>query len=133
MPSVSVAVQKTRLAKSLQGPLGGFLKKLMNPAAVRELKRLEALGENLEMVKKVLFWLRGTTNLKTVVGAFLESLSWVDYAIAIVQLVASVLLLIGTGGASMAAKIMQLGAAVALFLADLVGFVRALGKQVQPG
>jgi len=131
--SVSVAVQKSKLAKSLQGPLGGFFKKVMNPTAVRELKRLEQLGEKLELIKKVLFWLRGTTNLKTVVGTFLQSLSWIDYAVAIIQLVASVLLLIGTGGATMAAKIMQLGAAIAMFLADLVGFIRALTKQAQPG
>ncbi|MBN8771695.1 MAG: hypothetical protein J0I46_09055, partial [Thiobacillus sp.] len=64
---------------------------------------------------------------------FLQSLSWIDYAVAIIQLVASVLLLIGTGGATMAAKIMQLGAAIAMFLADLVGFIRALTKQAQPG
>ena len=131
--SVSVAVQKSKLARSLQGPLGGFFKKVMNPTAVRELKRLEQLGEKLELIKKVLFWLRGTTNLKTVVGTFLQSLSWIDYAVAIIQLVASVLLLIGTGGAAMAAKIMQLGAAIAMFLADLVGFIRALTKQAQPG
>lgn len=131
--SVSVAVQKSKMAKSLQGPLGGFFKKVMNPTAVRELKRLEQLGEKLELIKKVLFWLRGTTNLKTVVGTFLQSLSWIDYAVAIIQLVASVLLLIGTGGATMAAKIMQLGAAIAMFLADLVGFIRALTKQAQPG
>lgn len=130
--SVSVAVQKSKLARSLQGPLGGFFKKVMNPTAVRELKRLEQLGEKLELIKKVLFWLRGTTNLKTVVGTFLQSLSWIDYAVAIIQLVASVLLLIGTGGATMAAKIMQLGAAIAMFLADLVGFIRALTKQAQP-
>lgn len=130
--SVSVAVQKSKLARSLQGPLGGFFKKVMNPTAVRELKRLEQLGEKLELIKKVLFWLRGTTNLKTVVGTFLQSLSWIDYAVAIIQLVASVLLLIGTGGAAMAAKIMQLGAAIAMFLADLVGFIRALTKQAQP-
>jgi hypothetical protein len=126
--SVSVAYQKSKLARSLQGPLGGFFKKVMNPAAVRELKRLEQLGEKLELIKKVLFWLRGTTNLKTVVGTFLQSLSWIDYAVAIIQLVASVLLLIGTGGATLAAKIMQLGAAIAMFLADLVGFIRALTK-----
>lgn len=126
--SVSVAVQKTKLAKSLQGPLGGFFKRIMNPAAVRELKRLEQLGKKLDLIKKVLFWLRGSTNLKTVVGTFLKSLSWIDYGVAIVQLVASILLLIGTGGASLAAKIMQLGGAIALFLADLVGFIRALAK-----
>lgn len=131
--SVSVAVQKSKMAKSLQGPLGGFFKKVMNPTAVRELKRLEQLGEKLELIEKVLFWRRGTTNLKAVVGTFLQSLSWIDYAVAIIQLVASVLLLIGTGGATMAAKIMQLGAAIAMFLADLVGFTRALTKQAQPG
>lgn len=127
--SVSVAVNKTKVAKSLQGPLNGFFKRIMNPAAVRELKRLEELGKKLDLIKKVLFWLRGSTNLKTVIGTFLKSLSLLDYAVAIVQLGASVLLLIGTGGASLAAKVMQLGAAIALFIADLVAFIRALGKK----
>lgn len=126
--SVSVAVNKTRVAKSLQGPLNGFFKRIMNPAAVRELKRLEELGKKLDLIKKVLFWLRGSTNLKTVIGTFLKSLSWLDYGVAIIQLGASILLLIGTGGASLAAKVMQLGAAIALFIADLVAFIRALGK-----
>ena len=125
--SVSIAVQKNKLAKSLQGPLKGFFKKIMNPAAVRELKRLEALDQKVELFKKVVFWLRGSTNLKTVIGTFLQSLSWFDYVVAIIQLVASVLLLIGTGGASLAARIMQLGAAVALFIADLAAFIVALG------
>jgi hypothetical protein len=127
--SVHVELNKTKVAKSLQGPLGGFLKRLMNPAAVRELQRLEKAGKKLDLIKKVLFWLRGSTNLKTVVGTFLKSLSWLDYAVAVVQLVASVLLLIGTGGASLAAKVMQLAAAVALFIADLIAFIRALVKK----
>ena len=127
--SVSVAVQKTKVAKSLQGPLKGFFKRLMNPAAVRELKRLEELGKKLDLIQRVLVALHGTTNLRTVIGAFLQSLSWLDYGIAIVQLIASVLLLIGTAGASLAAKILQLAGAVAMFIADLVGFIRALGHK----
>lgn len=127
--SVSVAVQKTKLAKVLQGPLGGFFKRLMNPATVRELKALEKLGKKLDLIQRVLVLLHGSTNIKTVVGAFLHSLSWLDYSIAIVQLVASVLLLIGTAGASLAAKILQLAGAVAMFIADLVGFIKALGEK----
>lgn len=44
---------------------------------------------------------------------------------AIIQLFAAVLLLIGTGGASRAVRVMQLAAAVGLFIADLVAFFRA--------
>lgn len=126
--SVKVFVQKEKVAKRLQRPLQGFLKRLFNPAAVAELKRLEAAGKKLELVRKVLGYLRGSTSLKAVVGAFLSSLSWIDKAVAILQLVASILLLIGTGGASFAARVISLAGAIALFIADLVAFIRALQK-----
>lgn len=126
--SVKVFVQKEKVAKSLQGPLKGFLKRLFNPAAVAELKKLEEAGKKLELIRKVLGFLRGSTNLKAVLGTFLSSLSWIDKAVAVLQLIASILLLIGTGGASFAAKVISLAGAIVMFIADLVAFSRALQK-----
>jgi hypothetical protein len=124
--SIKVFVQKEKLAKSLQRPLRGFLQRLFNPAAVKELKRLEQAGKHIELIRKVLGFLRGSTNLNSVVGTFLSSLSWIDKAVAVLQLIASILQLIGTGGASLAARILTLAGAIAMFIADLVGLVREM-------
>jgi hypothetical protein len=127
--SIKVFVQKEKLAKSLQRPLRGFLQRLFNPAAGKELKRLEQAGKHIELIRKVLGFLRGSTNLNSVVGTFLSSLSWIDKAVAVLQLIASILLLIGTGGASLAARILTLAGAIAMFIADLVGLVREMQAQ----
>ena len=124
--SVSVMVNKARIAKSLQGPLNGFLRKLFNPAAVRKLEELAKTGKKIDLIQKVLGTLRGSVNLKTVVTTFLESMSVVEKGIAVAQLVASILALLATAGASLAAKILQLVAAVAMLVTDIITFVRAV-------
>ena len=126
---VSVTVQKNALAKTLQTPLQRFLRVFTTTAAAAELKQLEETGKKLEMIMKILTWLRGSTNLKDVFKLFLKSLSRIQIAIAVVQLIAAVLLMIATAGASLAAKILQLAAAIALFITDVVSFVLALQKK----
>jgi hypothetical protein len=126
---VSVTVQKNALAKTLQTPLQRFLRVFTTTAAAAELKQLEETGKKIEMIMKILTWLRGSTNLKDVFKLFLKSLSWAQIAIAVVQLIAAVLLMISTAGASLAAKILQLAAAIALFITDVVSFVLALQKK----
>lgn len=78
---------------------------------------------------KILGFLHGSTNLTQVITIFLESLSWIDKALAVLQLIAAVLLLVATAGASLAAKILQLAVAIGLFIADIVSFIRALEKK----
>ena len=127
--SINVYVNKTRVAKSLQGPLVGFLKRFLNPTAVAELKRLQAAGDKIALILKVLAWLRGSVNLNTVVTTFLESMSYFEIVVAVLQLLASIGLLLATAGASFAAKVLQLAASIVLLVADVVAFVLAIEKK----
>lgn len=124
--SINVSVKKDRIAKSLKGPLKGFFKKLLNPGSVKELKRLQEAGEKIVLIQKVLAWLRGSVNLKTVLMTFFESMSRWEKAIAVLQFLASVALLLATAGASFAAKVLQLGAAIAILIADTAAFILAV-------
>ncbi|MCI0683797.1 MAG: hypothetical protein L0Y71_16960 [Gemmataceae bacterium] len=127
--SIKVVVRKEKLAKFLQKPLVGFFRKLTNPTAVGQLNRLTKAGKKIDVILKILGMLRGSVNLKTVVETFLKSLSWVDKAIAVLQLIGSILLLIGSAGASFAAKVVQLAGAIAFLIADIGGLISALAKK----
>jgi hypothetical protein len=126
--SINVHVNKSRIAKSLKNPLKKFIVKLVNTKNVRELERLSKAGESWLVLQKILSTLRGTVSLRTVVTTFFTSMSKIEKAIAVAQLLASLILMIATAGVSYAAKLAQLGAAVAMLLADVAAFVISVRK-----
>ena len=90
------------------------------------LKQLQQKGEALTLTIRVLSMLRGSTNMRQVVMTFLSSMSKLEKGIAVVQFLASIALMVGTAGTSYAAKLAQLGAAVAMLLADTAAFIIAV-------
>ena len=123
---ITVCVNKSEVTKGLQGVLKKFLQQLKNPKYVIILKQLQEKGDKIALIQKVVLWLRGSTDLKAVIKKFFESMSLLDRAVAVVQLLASILLLLGTAGASFAVKVLQLAAAIAFLLTDVAKFVLAL-------
>ena len=126
--SINVHVEKRRIAKSLKNPLKRFISTLLNTQNVQMLKQLQQKEKTYTLLIRVLSMARGSCNMRQVVSTFLSSMSKLEKAIAIVQFLASIGLMIGTGGTSYAAKLAQLGAAVAMLLADTAAFVIAVRK-----
>ncbi len=126
--SINVHVNKSKIAKSLKNPLKRFIATLLNTKNVRELDRLRKAGESWLLLQRILSTLRGTVSLRSVVSTFFTSMSKFEKAVAVVQFLASLTLMIATAGASYAAKIVQLGAAVTMLLADVAAFVISVRK-----
>jgi len=126
---VYITQGKEALSKSLATPLQRFLTWIGgNTAEAAELERLQKAGKKVDVIVKVLSWLRGTVNLKEVVTAFFDSLRWWEKAVTVVQFVASITVTIASFGASLTVKLVQLGAAIAVLFADVVLLVGALTK-----
>jgi hypothetical protein len=123
---VYVAQAKEALAKSMQGLLQRFLRLITTTEKAQRLQRLKEAGDKIGIITRVLGWLRGSVNLKDVVGAFLSKQSWWKRALMVIQFLASVALLIASAGASLAAKLVQLAASILVLLADVAFFVVAV-------
>lgn len=126
--SINVHVNKSKIAKSLKNPLKRFIATLFNAKNVRELERLKKAGDNWLLIQRILSSLRGTANLRVLVTTFFSAMSRFEKAVAVVQFLASLALMIATAGGSYGAKLAQLGAAVTLLLADVAAFVISVRK-----
>jgi len=120
-------IAKAKLAPKLRGVTGGFVR-LFNLKAAREMKRLVDQEKYPEVILRVLRGLRGTTNVTKIVGIMVDSMSVWEKCLAALQLVASVALIVATGGASLAARIVQFGAALAILATDVVDPCRAVAE-----
>lgn len=119
-------VRAADTVRRMQTVLDRFLNLFTTTANAQELQRLTAAGDKVGVITKVLSLLRGCGNLKDVLGAFLSSQPWWQQALMVVQLLASVALLVASAGASLAAKIVQLTASIVVLMADAALFVAAV-------
>ncbi len=120
---------KEAVARSVQPLLLRFFEWLCSPATMETLKPLLTNEKVIQLIFAVLRNVRGSVSLRDVLRAFLGSLSWIDRAIILVQLVAQVILVVATFGEILAIRILQLTGASLIFVGDAVLFVEALEKK----
>jgi hypothetical protein len=122
---IVIPIRKTALAPIMESELGALFKEVRSPMAV-EWQRLIKGGKTVDGISKLMAFLRGKTSLKDVVDKFCNSLDWKQKAIAAVQLLACIIALVASFGASLAWQIAALTASIAILVTDVVALVNAV-------
>ncbi len=132
---VVIETQKNALAKAVQPSLKQVIKGFFSRSAAQEfqglkdrLKGVKKTEETVKLIQTVLAKLRGGASLKDVVTAFLSSQSPLEIAFDIVQLLASIALILATAGSALVAKVVQLAVAIAFLVGDAIALAVALSQ-----
>ncbi|MGH9309257.1 MAG: hypothetical protein ACRD1U_07780 [Vicinamibacterales bacterium] len=133
---IMIETQKSVLVKAVQPSLKDYIKQFFSRQAAREfqglkdkLKGVKKTEETVKLIQSVLSKLRGGgAGLKDVATAFLSSQSPLEIAIDVVQLLASIALILATAGSALVAKVIQLAVAIAFLVSDAIALAVALEK-----